>query len=156
MKILLIEDDLNKARHIASMIQGAFRSVAIIEKHSYTSGLEAARETSPDAIVLDMSMPTYDVQLAEDGGRSRAFAGRQILHKLLREGVSTSVVIVTQFETFIEGAERMTLRELETDLRRQFPRNYLGTVFYQAGSSTWGKELVKLLAPCVRITKTSQ
>ncbi len=146
MKILLVEDDLNKARHIASTIQENIKGAEIIERHSYQRGLKTALEDAFDVVLLDMTMSTFDVQPDEEGGRNRPFAGRQILRKLQRRNVKASVIVVTQFETFGDGPERMTLQELNAELNRDFPEIYLGVVFYQAAQSTWVKVLVKYLS----------
>lgn len=156
MRVLLIEDDLNKARHISATLREKFADVEIVEKHSYQSGLKEALQAAHDVIVLDMSMPTYDVRLGEEGGRSRPFAGRQILRKLERRGSASKVIVVTQFETFIDGTEEMTIRELEADLGKHFPETYVGTVFYQAGGSTWVKELTSLLSQAVGIRRRTR
>lgn len=146
MRVLLIEDDLNKARHIASTLRESFDDVQIVERHSYRSGADEAVRGAFDAIVLDMSMPTYDVGVGEEGGRSKPYAGRHILRKIKRRRIKTCVVVVTQFETFIDGTEEQTLEELDQALQKDFGGNYSGTVFYQAGGSAWSAELTRIVS----------
>jgi len=49
----------------------------------------------PDLVLLDMSMPTFDMTDKDKGGRHRGFGGRDILEDIARRGASTKVVIVT-------------------------------------------------------------
>lgn len=147
MKILVIEDDAHKARQLAEFVK-VEAEVTPAESRSYQSGLRAVLADSPDIVLLDMSLPTYDVSRVETGGRSRPYAGREILTELKRKGIATKVVVVTQFESFGEGSEAMTLTELKRELGGEFATNYVGTVFYQPSESSWRQELRSLLARC--------
>jgi len=141
MNILIIEDDPNKLLQLTDCVRGLVVGADIVTTKSYQSGLREAVLRVPDVIVLDMSMPTYDVTPVERGGKIRPFAGREILHQLKRRSVHTRVVVVTQFERFGDGSDVMTLDALGTSLREEFADQYLGTVFYQPGHDEWREAL---------------
>lgn len=145
MRILVVEDDPNKLRQLMTIITSEFPDAIREEQRSYQSGLKAALLDTPDVIILDMTMPTFDVGGKEKGGRERRYAGRQVLHQLHRKGVHAKVIVVTQFERFGEGEELITLDELETELRTLFPNNYVKTIFYQAADSQWMGQLRDVL-----------
>jgi CheY-like chemotaxis protein len=145
MNVLIIEDDFNKISQLSTFVRGELPDANILERRSYQSGLKEAVGSLPDIIILDMSLPTYEVGGSEPGGRMRAFAGREILSQLKRRGVSTKVVIVTQFERFGEEGGVMTLDELKNDMKINFGGNYMGTVFYQPAESGWRNDLREAL-----------
>lgn len=146
MKILIVEDDPNKLGRVRECIEAEVSAATISERRSYQSGLKAILESPPDVIVLDMAMPTYDVTPAEKGGRPRPFGGRDILAQMKRRKVEVDVIVLTQYETFGEGAEQRSLQQLHSQLRREFPNNYLGVVFYHPAETDWRKQLLGFLA----------
>lgn len=145
MRILIAEDDSNKIKHIADLLREAEPSAQIVEKRSYQSSLKEALANRPDVIVLDMSMPNYDLSPSEPGGRFRHYAGRDILREIKRKGLEARVVVVTQYESFGEGKEMMTLDQLKSQLNAEFPGLYVGTVFYRPSETTWRDDLTSLI-----------
>lgn len=137
MNILLVEDDDNKAARLEECLRELPNVGTIIRHRSYQSGLKALVQSPPPIAVLDMTMPTYDVSPEEKGWRIRPYAGRDILDEVLRRQIRTRVIIVTQFESFGEGAEALTLEQLKSQLAADYPDHYVATVFYQASESGW-------------------
>ncbi|MBL8876108.1 MAG: response regulator [Phycisphaerae bacterium] len=146
MNVLIVEDDLNKLKQISELLHKELPGASIVERHSYQSGLKEVMTTRPDFVVLDMSMPTYDVKSGQQGGRTRAYAGREILSELARKRLKCKVVVVSQFESFHDPIEgRITLEELKVLLRRQFESNYLGAIYYNPAEAAWRTELTAIL-----------
>jgi len=144
MKILIIEDDLNKLRQLESAIGAeAEKPHDVSTRGAYQSGLKAALSVDFDLILLDMALPTYDISPTEPGGRFRAYAGREILSELQRRGKRAKVIVVTQFESFGEGKDAMTLEQLRSQLQREYSHNYVDTIFYSASESGWRKLLLE-------------
>jgi CheY-like chemotaxis protein len=141
MTVLIIEDDPNKLRQISDHIRSLAPSATISERSSYQSGLREIVAEPPELILLDMSMPTYDISPTERGGRTRVYAGRDVLREMQRRGIGSKVIVVTQFESFGEGPTRKTLPELTAELRRGFPENYVTTVYYHPAQSDWKSQL---------------
>ncbi|HYE62943.1 MAG TPA: hypothetical protein VD997_13185 [Phycisphaerales bacterium] len=147
MKVLVVEDDLPKLRQITDLVRAELGDAEIAQRRSYQSGLEQIVETVPDLVLLDMTMPTFDVQDGAPGGRPRAYAGREILAEVVRMGIRTKVIIVTGFESFFAPGEgRITLPELKVLLEKQFAGTYIGTVYYSASEAGWRAELAGLIA----------
>jgi len=144
MRILIVEDDLNKLRHLEQCLVTAYPHAEIIRARSYQSGLKSALSVTPSFIVLDMTLPTYDVSTTESGGRPRPFAGREILSEVARKVGRGKVIVVTQFETFGEGTQKKTLAELDAELQAAFPELYIGAVYYHPAQSEWETSLRKL------------
>jgi CheY-like chemotaxis protein len=144
MKVLVVDDDPNKAKQLQDCVSDLLPFADVVHCRSYQSGLKVALFERPDVIVLDMTMPTYDVGGKETGGRERRYAGQQILRQLKRKMAMTLAVVVTQFEQFGEGDQLVTLEELSRSLAQEFGNSFLGTVFYQAGDTQWREEMRKL------------
>lgn len=141
MKFLIIEDDPNKSRQIMEFLKEDFDNASIAECRSYRSGLNNIIKDPPEVLILDMTMPTYDISSTEKGGRTRAYAGMEILGEIKRKKINLKVIIVTQFENFGEGGNIMTLEEIKDLLLNDFPNHYLCTISYQPSEAKWRKEL---------------
>jgi DNA-binding response OmpR family regulator len=140
MKVVLIEDDLNKGRQITDFLAKCFPAIELTERRSYTSGLKEIRDSNPDLILLDMSIPNYDGDSVSDGGKFRSYGGRDILHQLLRRGLEIPVIVVTQYAAFSDESKSLGLAELSGELRAEFP-NYIDTIFYSASEDAWRDRL---------------
>lgn len=141
MKILIIEDDENKRAQITALVSHVVKGSTIVQARSYHSGLKSIFETPPNVILLDMTMPTYDVSANEDGGRPQHYAGREILRQMDRRQVNIPVIIITQFDVFGDGPEALTRMQLDRELKIDHSSNYRGTIYYNAASNSWKGEL---------------
>ena len=150
MLVLIVEDDKKKAKHLFDHVRRTIPQADIEERSSYRSGLREIVDSLPDIVILDMSMPTFDVSNRDRGGRTRAYAGRDILEEMQRRKITGKVIVVTQFETFGEGEERKTLDQLKSELADDFRGTYCGAVYYHPAQSNWQEELTVLIC---RISK---
>lgn len=147
MNILMIEDDPNKAREIKSFISESFPNINLYQKNSFISGLKFLLSPSVNInlVILDMSLPTYDIKPGEDGARFRYTAGKDILKELKRKNQKTKVVIVTQFERFGEGLSQLKLTDLIMELVREYKDNYIETIYYNASQSNWKLSISEII-----------
>lgn len=144
MRVLIVEDDENKRHHLCAFLADVLPQATIVEARSYHSGLTAILKEAFALVLLDMSMPTFDIGVGEDGGRPQPLAGREVLRHMERKGVSCAVVVVTQLVRFGPD-ERVTAPQLDEELRRDHPGNYRGMVYYDATLSGWKDDLQGLL-----------
>jgi len=149
MLIVIVEDDENKRKQLVKCIQGLLPKSEIVERQSYQSGLKEIVLSSPDIVILDMSMPTYDVTPKDKGGRTRAYAGRDILDEIVRRGLEVPIIVVTQYETFGEPDDQKSLEQLKTELQQNYPNIYRGAVYYQPAQSDWKNALENLIADLI-------
>ena len=144
MRILLVEDDDNKRVQISQFVQDVVPNVELVISRSLQSGIRQIRSQKMDLVLLDMTLPTYDVGPAESGGSTHAFGGREFLKELRRFKLSVPVIVVTQFETFGSGPEATTLKALDNDLKKDFPGIYSGSVYYHAAIES-SKERLRVM-----------
>lgn len=141
MNILLVEDDDNKRTQIEAFIRGSFPNTNLQLARSVRSGLTSLLAGPYDLVLMDMTMPTFDVGIDEDGGRPQAYAGRELLRQMDRRGIMTPVIVITGYESFGRDAEVLTLAQLDTQLREGHPSTYAGSVYYDAAVSGWQEAL---------------
>lgn len=144
MKILLVEDDDNKRLRLLSFLQA--NSFEVDCAASYQSGLRALLQKRYDAIVLDMTLPTFDINEDDDGGRPQALGGQELLRQMKRRRIASPVVVVTQFDQFGERQDALTRQQLDTELRNHHGDIYVGLVFYNSTIEGWKEQLIGLLS----------
>ena len=151
MRLLIVEDDSNKYKQVVEFIQASFSNAEITSKRSYQSGLrEILKSEAYDLIILDMSLPTYDITPKEQGGPFLTYAGEEILDEMKRKGNKGRILIVTQYETFGEGKDSTTLEQLKARLRDKFPQNYCGTIYYNAAETNWKNSLSNVIGSIIK------
>lgn len=144
MKILLVEDDEEKRDEIIELLEiNLFPIPEIISKMSFQSGKIALREEQFDLVLLDMDIPTYDISSNETGGRKQAFGGRMLLSEMIRRGIKTKVIVVTQFDYFENSIDGLNIKELDKQLKDSFSNIYYGYVQMIGGSIDWKDKLLK-------------
>lgn len=145
MRVLIIEDDQNKLKQLASFVSSEFPVEELGKALSYRNGLAAVLAGDWDLVLLDMQLPTYDKSPKESGGRQRALAGEQILRKMALKQLRTPAIVVTQFETFGDLGSLISLQQLVERLKEAEYPNYRGTVYYHAKISDWKANLRQLI-----------
>lgn len=149
MRILIVEDDEPKSREMKQYLSSlpVFKTALIVNRMSYQTGMEEIMTHPPDLLLLDMSIPNYDISSDDQkGGRPRPFGGRDILREVHRKHLPSKVIIVTQFAVLKDtDREEKTLEELKTTFEKDFPSHFLGTVFYRHAENSWQKPLNSLL-----------
>lgn len=129
MQILLIEDNSNKLKQIKRVLTEIYPESNIEEAYSFNSGVRKVYENKWNLIILDMSLPTYDITHTESGGDKKPVAGKNIMKRMLNRKIIVPVVIITQFETFDD--DRISLNSLNAEFQDGFKEIWKGTVFME-------------------------
>jgi CheY-like chemotaxis protein len=143
VKVLIVEDDQEKALHVSEFVKNEYGAVVQIAK-SFGSGLKAliGSGNSIDLVLLDMSMPNFDVSLDEpQGGAPESFAGKELLAQMKLRGIHVPTVILTMFDSFGDQRSKVSLDQLVKDLEREFAPTYRGYVFYSETQAGWRSSL---------------
>jgi CheY-like chemotaxis protein len=146
MRILLVEDEESKRQQVTELLRDEFPKSAVVEAKSLNSALRRIAEDVFDLVILDMTMPTFDIASDEEGGRPQAYGGRELLRHMKRRGVGTPVIVLTQFDRFGKEPDQRSIDELDTELARDHQQNYLGSIRYNVAVDTWRNELVVRIA----------
>jgi len=134
-KILIVEDEQRKLENIKEFLKKEFADIEYIDKRSYISATKEIFENYQeyDIILLDMSMTTYDVSADESGGVPEPLAGANILDTMFLMDISTKVIVVTMYESFV-GKK---LSDFDIELKNTYPDNYIGYVFFSYQKTDW-------------------
>jgi DNA-binding NarL/FixJ family response regulator len=120
---------------LASFLAEEFPNVVVEIKKSYHSGLkEIILNNKYDLILLDISMPTYDIHPGETGGDPMPLAGKLILKEMYLRDIVAKVIVVTMYESFVDGTR---LKALDIQLSEEFSSNYRGYVYFSPGNTIW-------------------
>lgn len=144
MRILIIEDHPYKLAQITGFINETFTSFNITIRNSYNSGLRELVLHAKDyqLVLLDISMPNYDISPEENGGDFLPLAGKLILKEMYLRDIETKAIVVTMHGSFEDGTK---LSELDSELKLDFAENYIGHVYFSAVSNEWKNQLSKLI-----------
>ena len=140
-KVLIVEDNEHKRGKIMSLLLEEFPLMDVSEAYSFTSGCQAIDSCFYDLVLMDMSLPTHDKSPTDSGGRFRAFGGREIARKVIRRGLATRLLFITQYDSFSDKVKSLTLATLADELERECGANYFGVVHYDSSKSAWREQL---------------
>ena len=87
MRILLVEDDDHKMNDIIGYIRTLNMTIEISTARSVESGVQSAIDNSFNLLLLDMTIPNFDITEKSDGGKSYKNGGEIIVKELLDEDV---------------------------------------------------------------------
>ena len=137
MKILLVEDDEHKMNDIISYIDSLNKNIEVATTRSVESGVQAAVDNQYDLILLDMTIPNFDITEKSDGGKSYKNGGEIIVKELLDEEVEFRCAVITQYETF----NNETIDQISQRISNLCGGNYLGFVKYSTNTESWRQGL---------------
>ncbi|NBB16589.1 response regulator [Caulobacter sp. SLTY] len=149
MKILVVEDEDPKRANILAALSNQFPSFQPKIARSVSSAIKFLREEVPELILLDMSLPTFDIGPQESGGRPQGFGGIEVLRYIDRFELDVPVIVVTAYEAFAKAGQQIDLNGLANQLSDAHPVNFRGIVYYNSVFEAWREELFRLMEDVV-------
>lgn len=147
VQILLVEDDAPKRTHVERFLKLLDPTMTITVARSVNSALDELETHVPDLILLDMSLPTFDISDRESGGRPQVFGGAEILRHMTLAGINCPTVVITGYEAFPrEAGKPVDLSFMRSELEREFPQLIRSILHYNSTYDEWKTELQKTLA----------
>ena len=143
--ILLVEDEGPKRENIRGLLEQMNLVEGVQEARSVGSAIRALRNNPFDLIILDMSLPTFDIGVGESGGRPQGFGGVEVLRYMDRFKIHSPVIVVTAYPAFSQGDKEIDLNSLGENMGRDHPNTFSGLVFYNSMFSTWREDLEKMI-----------
>lgn len=141
MRLLLVEDDEHKMNDIISYIDTLKKGIVVETARSVESGVQSAVDNQYDMILLDMTVPNFDITEKSDGGKSYKNGGEIIVKELLDEEVEFRCAVITQYETF----NNETIDQISQRIRQLCGDDYLGYVKYSTNMESWRQGLKELI-----------
>ena len=140
-KILIVDDDDFKINNIKDALNEVNANYIIDVEKSLNYGLRRIRKETFDIILLDMSMPTFNIKDSKDFD---SYGGKSFLQEMNRKKVGIPVVVITQYDLFGEGSSQKTADNLDEEFKKSFS-NYKGMVKYSSIQNEWKTSLKESL-----------
>ena len=119
----------------------------MVHLKSVTSATNYLEHTLPDLLILDMSLPKFDISEDESGGRPQGFVGVEVLREMSIERWLCSTIVITGYSAFQrDGINRVTLDELSRELMTEFPNFLKGVLHFNSSFSEWQVELQNIIS----------
>jgi CheY-like chemotaxis protein len=149
LNILVVEDDDPKRKNILDHVVQIVPGSTIVEARSVNSALRYLQKSQVDLVLLDMSLPSFDVGPGETGGRPQGFGGIEVLRSMDRGQIVVPVIVITAYEAFPSGDVQITLETLQSNLQQSHPTIFRGLVFYNSVFSAWSDQLSDLIRKAI-------
>ena len=142
-KILIIEDNATKLQHIKDFCTNYVQDSSLTDRQSYNTAQQEVifHGSEYDIILLDVSMNTYDTK-RDDNGEQEPLAGANILRFMMLRHIMTPVIVVTMYESFVDGVR---INALDERFKNQYADIYKGFVYYNLKNEDWKEELLAKL-----------
>ncbi|WP_336026040.1 hypothetical protein [Acinetobacter pittii] len=142
MKILLVEDEYPKRQNILNFLESLNLDLDISFANSANSALDAIDDEIPDLMILDMSLPTFDINDHDNGGTPRGFGGEDVLRVLLIQEIICKTIVVTGYESFLkEDGLSLNIEKLKKSLQLEFSDYILDVIHYNSTNDSWKTSL---------------
>lgn len=148
MNILIIEDNHSKLKQIKSFMKKMYPASSIHDALSYTAGLRRIYDEKWDLLILDMSLPVYDMSQQETGGDKKSIAGKEIMKRMIYRKKIIPTIVITQFDTF--GENEISIKTLNDEFKEFLSEVWCGTINYEESTNKWMIELKGLLEKVMR------
>jgi CheY-like chemotaxis protein len=147
MQILVADDEGPKLDSVVNVVGSVFPEASVKTAMSVRAALALLRHGDVSLMVLDMSLPTFDVAQGEQGGRPQNYGGIELLRYMDFYGVVCPVVIVTQYDAFPDKGGHVDLVAIARRLRGEHPATFRDLIHYGgATDEVWRQRLVAVLS----------
>lgn len=145
--VLLVEDEAPKRGHIEKLLKDIAPSARVSSARSVNSALDIIEVDPVDLLLLDMSLPTYDMGERERGGRPQGFGGIEVLRNMVMADIVCPTVVITGYEGFTrEGGGIVDLAQLRSELEAEFPDYVRAVLHYNSTYDDWKVALAKWIS----------
>ncbi|MCG8669282.1 MAG: response regulator [Pseudomonadales bacterium] len=144
--VLIVEDEEPKFVHIRRHIENLVGNCTIHHMKSVNSAIRYLENKLPDLLILDMSLPTFDITEEESGGRPQGFGGIEVLREMKIENWGCPTIVITGYSAFQrDDANRVSLDDLSKELLEEFPEFLRGVLHFNSSFSEWKTELQSII-----------
>jgi CheY-like chemotaxis protein len=142
-RLLIIEDNEAKLNRLRQFCEENLTDYEVEDRRSYNSALSEVVHNGKnyDLILLDVSMNTYDISPEVSDGEQEPLAGSNILRFMKLRKIKVPVIVVTMYESFVDGIK---IDKLDEGFREKYSEFYKGFVYYSLRNEDWIKRLKEL------------
>lgn len=148
IRVLVIEDDEFKSTDLIRVLEACLSQPQITRASSVTSALRVITSEVFQLIVLDMSLPTFDMTGPGGGGSPQGQGGIEVLRLANRLGTESQYIIVTQYPDIeIDGLE-IPLKDAASRLAKRFNLQVSACLPYEFDRDDWQLAFQQVLKSC--------
>ena len=146
IQILIADDESPKLESLRDFVIASESRATVKTSRSVRSTLDELQCNTFDLLILDMSLPTFDVAPGEKGGRAQNLGGEEVLRYMEFYECECPVIIVTQFDHFFEGGRHVSLEQVAERLHVEHPNTFRRVIHYAGSTSPgWRAEVLREL-----------
>jgi CheY-like chemotaxis protein len=144
-RVLIVEDIETKRLSIQQLIESLLVPVEVRCAASVKSAIRLLEEESYSLVLLDMSLPTFDLTTSEGGGTPRTRGGMELFAHLDGAGLEVPVIVVSAYGALEERGSMISMDEISARLRRDYPELFQGSVLFDSVYTVWADQLTPLI-----------
>jgi CheY-like chemotaxis protein len=145
VNVLLVEDDEFKAADIAKVLSDSLPDADVQRAMSVTSALRAMTNDTYSVVILDMSLPTFELTGPGGGGSPQGQGGLEVLRLARRLGNRSPFVIVTQYPDIDLDGRDVPLLAASKALHK-FGVDVKKCILYEFDGDSWRAQLRECLS----------
>lgn len=139
--LLIVEDDEYKATDLIKTVNVGIGVNDIQRAASVTSALRAINGSHFDLVILDMSLPTFDISGPGGGGSPQSQGGVEVLRLASRLDNRSPFVVITQYPDIEVDGHEVALGNAAQVLSQKFGVPVLGCLLYEFDDDAWREPL---------------
>lgn len=141
MKILIVEDDSYKYSKIATLLRERFLEATLLHQDSVHGAVIYIRESTPDLIILDMSLPSHSLQAGQGSPVSMPAGGIEIIMEIKILGkINIPIIVVTQYPDVEIEDEYYSIDESRSVISDLYGIRSISVIHYDNDSTEWVEE----------------
>jgi CheY-like chemotaxis protein len=143
--LLLVEDNPHKRSSIVEYIYSLGLDINVSEVGSFNSASRALSKAEYAAVLLDMTLPTFDKTDISPSGNFRPFGGAELARRIVRKHPNVPIIFITQYKSFSDNIRSYSFDDLREELTKECGNHMRGMIYFDNAKSSWKEELGKLL-----------
>ncbi|HEY9017739.1 hypothetical protein [Thiomicrospira sp.] len=146
MDILVVEDDDFKFEEIESLIKSFSDKFHIKRYGNVFDTVRYLNNSTPDKIILDMSLPSHPAKPGEGTPVSMPSGGIEVILELrYLKKISLPIIVLTQFSHVEVEHEYCTMPEAERKIKELYRMDNIIIQAYEKGSQAWKDATIDFL-----------
>lgn len=150
LRVLIVEDIETKRLSMTHLVESVFSPVEVHCAASVKSAIQLLDQHSYSLVLLDMSLPTFDLSKLEGGGTPRPRGGVELFAHLDGAGVEVPIVVVSAYGALEERGSLISLDEISKRLMRNYPGLFRGSVLFDSVYTVWADQLSALIRKALK------
>lgn len=135
--ILIVEDDDYKKEALNREIRTVSDTISIMNVMSVQKGIEQLHKQKFHLIILDMALPSHDIEHSSASPLTLLDGGVEVLHELSYLDRADPILIVTQYPDVPYEDQIIGLEQFRKSISSQLKLNIMNACHFEKNASKW-------------------